>query len=264
MARSKPTCTNNPHPNSATQLNPQQEREPTHIELPFGLEVPFHELGDLLLGEGLPEYVLPGHRLVPRLHTGEERPRWLHGLHTLLARWWQHERIKLRKLLAALWQRLPSRPRAWRGLGPERQERGLTERYGACAWGLSVAILKLEWRTIEAVREATIGDADSGGGLIGVRDGNLLGTTPRGCREGRMRSDSALAALGAGGRLLVVGEAEAEGGGKPWMGLLSRRQEGARGQGGSRHGCLPRKGDGGHMCYLLPFRSRDKAARIIF
>lgn len=24
------------------------------------------------------------------------------------------------------------------------------------------------------------------------------------------------------------------------------------------------QGDGGHMCYLLPFRSRDKAARIIF
>ena len=57
-----------------------------------------------------------------------------------------------------------------------------------------------------------------------------------------MRSDGASGALGAGGRLFVVGEAEAEGRGKPWMGLLSWGQEGARGQGGSRHGCLECKG----------------------
>jgi hypothetical protein len=87
-----------------------------------------------------------------------------------------------------------------------------------------------------------IGDADSGGGLIGVRDGNLLGTTPRGCRKGRMRSGGASVPLGAGGRLLVMREAEADGGGKPWIGLLSRGQEGARGQAGSRHGCLLCKG----------------------
>ena len=60
-----------------------------------------------------------------------------------------------------------------------------------CTWGLKFSYTKLEWRTIKAVREATISDADSSDRLIGVRDGNILGTTLRGCREGRMRSDDA-------------------------------------------------------------------------
>jgi len=77
-----------------------------------------------------------------------------------------------------------------------------------------------------------------------------------------MRSGGASGALGAGGRLLVVGEAEAEGGGKPWMGLMSRGQEGARGQRGSRHGMFAVQGDGRQrLSCLLPFRRRDKAAR---
>jgi len=75
-----------------------------------------------------------------------------------------------------------------------------------------------------------------------------------------MRSDGASEALGAGGRLLVVGEADAEGGGKPWMGLLSWGQERVRGQGGSRHGCLGCKGTADRG-YQLPFRRRDKAER---
>ena len=129
----------------------------------------------------------------------------------------------------ALGQRLPPRPRARRGLGPERQEGGLAEGDGARAWGLGVAVLELEWRAIEAVGEATVGDADSGGGLDGVRDGDLLGTTPRGCREGRMRRDGVPAALGFSGRLPVVGEVEADGGRQPWMGLLGRSEEGATG-----------------------------------
>ena len=70
-----------------------------------------------------------------------------------------------------------------------------------------------------------------------------------------MRSDGVSAALGAGGRLLVVGEAEAEGGGKPWMGSLSWGHEGARRQRISRHGCLQGKGTA-DTGYLLPFRRR--------
>jgi len=62
-------------------------------------------LGDLFLGEGLPEHLLPVGRLVPRLHPGEER------LQALLARRRQHERVEVRELLAALGQRLPPRPR---------------------------------------------------------------------------------------------------------------------------------------------------------
>jgi len=63
-------------------------------------------LGDLFLGEGLPEHLLPVGRLVPRLHPGEER------LQALLARRRQHERVEVRELLAALGQRLPPRPRS--------------------------------------------------------------------------------------------------------------------------------------------------------
>lgn len=149
---------------------------------------------------------------------------------------WQHERVELRQLLAALRQRLPPRPRARRGLGPERQERGLTERNGPRARGLGVAVLELERRAVEAVGEAAVGDADSGGGLLGVRDGDLLGTTPRGCGEGRMRSGMVPAALRVGGRLLGVGEVEADGGRQPWMGLLCRGEERATAEGGgSRH-----------------------------
>lgn len=199
---------------------PAQLKELTNIKLPFGLEAPVDELGDLLLGERLPEDLLPGRRLVPWLHPGEERPRGLHGLHPLLSRRWQHERVELRKLLPALRERLPPGPRARSSLGPERHERGLAERDRACAWGLRVAVLELERRTIEEVGEAPVGDANAGGWLPGVRDGNLLGTAARGRREGRVGGGGGSAALGVVGRLLMVGDGEAEGGREPWTGVL--------------------------------------------
>lgn len=63
------------------------------------------------------------------------------------------------------------------------------------------------------VDEAPVGDPDAGGGLASVRDGDLLGTLT--AREGRVRADRSSAALRAVGRLIVVGEGEAERGPEP-------------------------------------------------
>lgn len=120
----------------------------------------------------------------------------------------QHERVELRQLLAALGERLPPGPGARRGLGAEGQERGLAERDRACSRGLRVAVLELERRPLEAVGEAAVGDADAGGGLAGVRDGDLLWTVA--AREGRVSGHRSSAALGVGCRLVVVGEGKAE------------------------------------------------------
>jgi hypothetical protein len=182
--------------------------------------------------------------LVPGLHPGEERPRRLHGLHPLLSRRRQHERVELRHLLAALGQRLPPRPWARSSLGPERQERGLAQRDRARAGCLGVAVLEFERRAVEAVGEAAVGDADVVGRLASVRDGDLHDAAARGHGEGRVRRDGVPTALGVEGRLIVAGEAGAEGGGRPWNGLLRRDEdedeEGASGkERGGRHGRLP-------------------------
>lgn len=187
----------------------------TDIKLPLGLEGRLDELVDLLLCERLPEDLLPGRRLVPRLRAGKEWPRRLHGLHPLLARRREHEGVELRQFLAALGERLPPGPWARRYLRPERQERGLAERDGARARRLCVTVLELEGRAVKMIGQATFSDADAGGWLAVFRDGDFLGTAADDRREGRVGWGGGSAALGDGSWLLVVGEGEAEVGWEP-------------------------------------------------
>lgn len=81
-------------------------------------------------------------------------------------------------------------------------------RNGAGSWGLRVAVLELERRALEVVREAPVGDADAGGGVAGVQDGDRLGTAA--LRECRVRRDGGPAAFGDGGSFVAVAQGDAE------------------------------------------------------